>query len=182
MEGISRRTGLAAVALCALGGLTATPIYAGGAITTSAFLPLQGTVFIPSDPCTPTPGERVSLTGLSNVVTIVPPTPIAPTVPPTPIKLHFNLANVIGTGSVTHNTYIGTGAATFNFTPTEPCIPTDPCHPPSVQFSLESTVGCASQPLIVNFSLALDATGHLLPDASSASFQCTIDNPSICRR
>ena len=63
MGSISPRTGLAAVALCAIAG--ATPVYAAGAITTSAFLPLQGTVFIPSDPCTPTPGERINLTGLA---------------------------------------------------------------------------------------------------------------------
>jgi hypothetical protein len=177
MGRISRRTGLAALALCTMAGLTATPVDAAGAITTSLFLPLQGAVFAPTDPCVPPPGEQVILNGSVHVVSIVPPTPI---IPGNAIKLHFNMADVTGTGRSTQNTCIGTGATTFDFIPTEPCTPTDPCHPP-VQFSLESTVGCATRPLIVNFSLTFDATGHLLQDGSSASFpQCTSDNPSLC--
>jgi hypothetical protein len=122
----------------------------------------------------------VALDGLVHVVSIVPPTPISQSSQPQPIKLHFNIANVTGTGSSTQNTYIGTGAMTFDFIPTETCAPTEPCHPPPVQFSLESTVGRAAKPLIVNFTLTFDATGHLLQDGSSASLpQCTVDNPSL---
>jgi hypothetical protein len=169
------------MALCMMAGLTTTPVDAAGAITTSVFLTLVGTVFAPTDPCVPPPGENVALNGLVHVVSIVPPPPISQSSSPPPIKLYFNIADLIGTGSSTHNTYIGAGAMNFAFAPTEPCTPTDPCHPPPVQFSLQSTVGCAAQPLIVNFALAFDATGHLLQDSSSASLpQCTSDNPSLC--
>src|SRR5262249_55857988 len=89
---MSRRTGLAAVALCAMAGLPSTPVGAAGAVTTSLFLPLVGTVFQPSDPCTPPPGEGVNLKGLVNVVSIVPLPPVSQLHNPS-IKLHFNMAD-----------------------------------------------------------------------------------------
>jgi hypothetical protein len=153
-----------------MAGLTATPVDAGGAITTSSFLTLSGTVFTQGDPCSPPGGDSVNLSGNVHVVTIVPPTaivPPTPVVPPSPIRLHFNMADVTGTGSSTGNTYILTGASTF--VPPTPIVPPTPVFQ-QVMFNLESTVGCAAQPIAVNFNLMMDATGHLVPDGSTASF------------
>jgi hypothetical protein len=166
MDGILR-TGLAAVALCAMAGLTATPV---DAAASSLILSLAGTVQVPPNPCIPNQtSENVMLTGNAHVVSIVPPSPILPL---SQIKLHFNLADVIGTGSFTGNTYIGTGAMTFDFVPPSPIFPGTQFSPSSMTttFSLESTVGCASTPLAVSFTLQLDPTLHLDPNNSFANF------------
>ena len=42
--------GIVAAAICAMAGLTATTVRAGGAVTTSLFLSLSGTVSTPTDP------------------------------------------------------------------------------------------------------------------------------------
>ena len=92
-----RHLGLTAAALCAVVGLTATTADAGGAVTTSLFLSLSGNVSLPTEPCLPI-GEIVQISGKVHVVSIVPPDPI------TPIRLHFNLADVMGTGQTSGNT------------------------------------------------------------------------------
>ena len=169
MAGILRRTGLAAVALCAIAKLTATPVDAGGVVTTSMFLPLQGSVVNPAGACA---GEQVALSGMIHVVSIfVPPTPI---IPPDPIKLHFNMAGVLGTG-LSGNTYVATGAAQADVIPPTPIVPPSPIVPPTPIFQLEGTGSCAGQAqLPVNFDLLFDAGGHLLP-GSGASLVCLSD-------
>ena len=92
-----------------------------------------------------------------HVVSIVPPDPI------TPIRLHFNLADVMGTGQTSGNTYIGTGAQDFEFQQ----VPPDPIAP--VDFTLQHTDGCRDTVLPVSFTLNFDASGHLV--GGSASLQ-----------
>jgi hypothetical protein len=144
-----RQVGIMAAALCAMVGLTATTVDAGGAVTTSLFLSLSGNVSTPGDPCLPN-GDIVQISGSAHVVSIVPPTPI------NPIRLHFNLADVMGTGQ-SGNGYIGTGAQDFEFqqVPPTPIIP--------VNFTLQDTV------LPVNFTLNFDQSGRLV--GGSASLQ-----------
>jgi hypothetical protein len=133
-------------------GLTATTADAGGAVTTSLFLPLSGAVFVPTDPCVPI-GETVAISGNVHVVSIILPN-AAPN--PLPIRLHFNLADVIGTGQTSGNTYIGTGAQDFEFQQ----VPPDPIAP--VDFTLQHTDGCRDTVLPVSFTLNFDEGGHLV--------------------
>ena len=151
-----RHLGLTAAALCAVAGLTATTADAGGAVTTSLFLSLSGAVFSPSDPCLSN-GDIVGISGKVHVVSIVPPDPI------TPVRLHFNLADVIGTGQTSGNTYIGTGAQDFEFQQ----VPPDPIAP--VDFTLQHADGCRDTVLPVSFTLNFDASSHLV--GGSASLQ-----------
>jgi len=151
-----RHLALTAAVLCAVAGLTATTAEAGGAVTTSLFLSLSGNVSAPTEPCLPI-GEIVQISGRVHVVSIVPPDPI------TPIRLHFNLADVMGTGQTSGNTYIGTGAQDFEFQQ----VPPDPITP--VDFTLQHTDGCRDTVLPVSFTLNFDASGHLV--GGSASLQ-----------
>ncbi len=170
MGGISRAITFAA-ALCATIAFDVASVDAGGAVTTSLFLPLTGNPLIfPPSPCASS-GDTVPITGNVHVVSIVPPTPI---VPPSPIRLHFNLADVMGTGTMSGNIYIGTGVQDVTVPPT-------PVIPVQATFTLQHTDGCADTPLPVFFILNFDASGHLLQDGSSASLgQCNFDNPSLC--
>jgi hypothetical protein len=75
----------------------ATPVDAGGAVTTSLFVPRQGVVLNPNTPCQ----EAVPLSGMVHVVSMLNPTspPISQSPGPPPIKLHFSMARVMGTGA-----------------------------------------------------------------------------------
>jgi len=170
VESNLKRTGIAMAALF-IAGLGVGPAQAGGVVTTSLFLPLQGTVVQPTDPCR----ENVPLGGMVHVVSIVPPSPFTP---PSPIKLHFNMAGVLGTGETSGNTYIATGAAQVDIVPPSPIVPPNPIVPPSPIFQLEGTGSCAGQAqLPVSFNLLFDQSGHLLPSSSASFGQCSVDHP-----
>src|SRR5690348_13986768 len=98
MRGNPWRTAVAVAALV-ITGFGAGPTQAGGAVTTSLFLPLQGDLVFPTTSCGA--GEPVSLSGMIHVVSILlpEPPPISQGPAPPPIKLHFNVAGVMGTGS-----------------------------------------------------------------------------------
>src|SRR5437763_5448622 len=106
MRYVSRGIGVAAAALL-VSGLGAGPMQAAGAVTTSLFLPLQGNVVFPTTSCAA--GEPVALGGMVHVVSILLPMP-PPITPPNPVRLHFNMAGVMGTGALSGNTYVATGA------------------------------------------------------------------------
>jgi hypothetical protein len=97
-------------------------------------------------------GDIVGISGKVHVVSIVPPDPI------TPVRLHFNLADVMGTGQTS-----GNGAQDFQFKQ----VPPDPIAP--VDFTLQHTDGCQDTVLPVSFTLNFDASGHLV--GGSASLQ-----------
>ena len=179
MKSISRRTGIALAALL-IAGFGAGPAQAGGAVTTSLFLPLiPGSVSIPGGACA---GDAVTLSGMVHVVSILQPAPPpikqAPDGPP--IKLHFNMAGVMGTGSLSGNTYVATGAQTIELPNPPPVTPQGfsivlgPDAPPI--FQLEGTGGCAGQAqLPVSFTLNFDQTGHVLPSSKASFGQCSLD-------
>lgn len=174
MNSNPKRTGIAIAALL-MAGLGPDAAQAAGAVTTSLFLPLQGTVVFPGaapgDPC----HETVPLGGMVHVVSIVPPSPVTP---PSPIKLHFNMAGVLGTGDTSGNTYVATGAAELDITPPSPIIPPSPITPPSPIFTLEGTGSCAGKAqLPVSFTLMFDASGHLQPTSTASLGECSVDHP-----
>jgi hypothetical protein len=168
------RVTLAAAALT-ITELGAGPAQAGSAVTTSLFLPLQGTVVNPNASCP----EQVPLSGMVHVVSILMPQP-PPITPPSPVKLHFNMAGVIGTGSASGNTYVATGAQEVLMPTPPPITPQGftlaPTPPPI--FQLEGTDSCAGQAqLPVSFTLNFDQTGHLLPTSTAGFGQCSVDFP-----
>jgi hypothetical protein len=179
VESNLRRSGIAIAALF-IAGLGAGPAQAGGAVTTSLFLPLQGTVFVSPGPC----AENVPLSGMVHVVSILQPAPppISQNPSPPPVKLHFNMAGVMGTGAASGNTYVATGAQQVLAPQPPPISPQgfalQPMPPPI--FQLEGTDSCAGEAqLPVNFNLIFDGSGHLLPN-STAGFggQCSLDLPN----
>ena len=169
------RSGIGAMALGAILGMEATPVDAGGAVTTSLFLPLVGTVFVSPGPC----AENVPLSGMVHVVSIVPPSPISQSPGSPPIKLHFNMAGVLGTGETTGHPYVATGAARLDAVPPDPIAPQGFAlspNPPPV-FELHGTGSCEAQfQLPVSFSLLFDSSGHLLPGSTAnLGGQCSAD-------
>ena len=170
------RGAIAATAICAIAGLGATPVDARGAVTTSLFLPLQGLVLNPNASCP----EQVPLSGMVHVVSIFYPSPppISQAPGPPPIRLHFNMAGVMGTGLSSGSTYVATGAQDVLIPNPPPITPQgfalSPLPPPI--FQLEGTDSCAGQAqLPVNFNLMFDGSGHLLPGSSASLGQCTTD-------
>lgn len=116
-------------------------------VTSSVQVPLAGEVFVPlSDGSF----DSVALTGQVHVVTHV-PQPVTLT---DPIRIHVNLDQVSGVGSVTHLLYVATGANRVNLlaipsdsmnlgfdlravgTPPNPIWPPDPIAPLDISFEL----------------------------------------------
>jgi hypothetical protein len=178
MQSKLKRAGIAMAALL-ITGLGAAPAQSGGAVTTSLFLPLQGDVVFPTTSCGA--GEPVALSGMVHVVSIllpVPP-PISQGPSPPPIRLHFNMAGVMGTGSPSGNTYVATGAQEVLMPSPPPITPQgfalQPSPPPI--FQLEGTDSCVGKAqLPVSFNLMFDGGGHLLPGSSASLGQCSLDS------
>ncbi|HWP57962.1 MAG TPA: hypothetical protein VNL14_08755 [Candidatus Acidoferrales bacterium] len=132
---------LLAAALC----LTA-PAEGAQPVTTSLQVPLAGTVFVPlSDGSF----DSVALSGRVHVVTQV------PAQPNDPCRIHVNLDQVAGVGSVTKLEYIATGANRVNL----PAVPTDPMN---LGFDLRA-VGIPPDPItppnpVVPLDIALQLT------------------------
>jgi hypothetical protein len=125
-----------------------------GAIVSHLMIPLTGTISLPPDPCVPA-GEPVSFTGDVHAVAILHRNGA--------LFVHLNLADVVGTGASTGDTYLGVGAHNF------------PHQSFSAQlvlqhdFRLQSTEGCASQPLPVTVTLAFGGNGRVLPAPASSA-------------
>jgi hypothetical protein len=103
------------------------------------------------------PGEFVSLAGDVHVVTNVGPNFVT--------DIYLNMAGVDGIGRTTGNMYIGTGS---NKALAVQLVPNG--YPPSpirANFTLETTNGLASVPLLLTFELMLGSDGTLLPSPSS---------------
>jgi hypothetical protein len=173
---------IAVMAVYIVAVLSPTPVDAGGAVTTSTFLPLSGSVInAGGGSC----NELVNLSGMVHVVSIIMPNPppISQNPQPPPIKVHFNMAGVLGTGSFSNATYVATGAQDFRMPAPPPITPQGfalaPTPPPI--FQLEGTDSCAEQvQLPVNFNLIFDSTGHLLP-SSTASLVCQVTDLNNCQ-
>jgi hypothetical protein len=171
------RAMIAAAAALIVTGLSTQPSQSG-AVTTSLFLPLQGDVVFPTTACGA--GEPVSLGGMVHVVSILlpMPPPISQSPVPPPIRLHFNMAGVLGTGETSGNTFVMTGAQDFSGPTPPPITPQGFAlqpNPPPI-FQLEGTDACAGKAqLPVNFNLIFDSSGHLLPSSSAGFGQCTTD-------
>lgn len=148
--------------LCAGAGMALVLLSAGsapaserGAVVSHLMIPLTGTFSEPPDPCL-TSGETVAFTGTVHVVTILHRNG--------KLFAHLNLANVVGTGQTTGDTYIGVGAQNY-----PPVTLSSSQLVLQHEFRLQSTQGCASQPLPVTVTLDLAADGHVEPAPVSSA-------------
>lgn len=154
--------GLRKVGICigvgaALMALSAGSAPAGdnGAVVSHLMIPLTGTFSLPPNPCV-TSGESVTLAGNVHVVTILNRSG--------KLFVHLNLANVVGTGQATGDTYIGVGAHNY---PPAPLSSSELVL--NHNFRLQSTEGCASQPLPITVTLDFASNGHVEPAPASSA-------------
>jgi hypothetical protein len=77
--------------------------------------------------------------------------------------IHLNMAGVDGVGQTSGSLYIGTGSNKLVDVIVQPQPP-----PNRVQasFTLETTNGCASVPLLLTFELVFGTDGALLPQST----------------
>ena len=156
MHGL-RKAGICIAVGVALGSLSAGSASAEdkGAVVSHLMIPLTGTFSLPSNPCV-TSGESVTFTGNVHVVTILRRDG--------KLFVHFNIANAVGTGQTTGDTYIAAGAHNY---------PPAPLSSSEVvlnhDFRLQSTQGCASQPLPITVTLDFASSGHVEPSPASSA-------------
>jgi hypothetical protein len=169
-----RHASVLSVATLVLVALTsAIPAGAGGVVTSSLMVPVDGLVFMPGGGF-----ENVMLTGRVHLVTQV-QQPSDPCTPSDPCRVFVNLADVTGMGLTSGLDYVAIGAV--NLIPSDPCSPSDPCraqltimpvavppnpiHPPN-----------PIMPITFEISLAFDETGHLLEDGTTVGLpSCSTD-------
>jgi hypothetical protein len=156
MHGL-RKAGISIGFGAALVSLSAGPVPAAGigAVVSHLMIPLTGTFSEPPDPCL-TSGESVAFTGNVHVVTILRRDGS--------LFVHLNLANVTGTGQASGDTYIGVGA--HNYPPAPLASSQLALHH---DFRLQSTEGCASQPLPITVTLDFSGNGHVEPSPASSA-------------
>jgi hypothetical protein len=156
MHGL-RKAGIYIGVGVALASLSAgsTRADAKGAVVSHLMIPLTGTFSEPPDPCV-TSGESVAFTGNVHVVTILRRNG--------ELFVHLNIADAVGTGQTTGDTYIAVGAHNY---PPAPLASSQLVL--NHDFRLQSTEGCASQPLPITVTLDFSGNGHVEPSPASSA-------------